>query len=306
MLRTDWSGKPNLDVWNDLIFHQWWTDVSGTTGSDGVFRTRGFLGDYDIDIAGQVTPLSLTSHETPAYVRQGPATAGTISPGGVVNAATFQAGPVAPGEIVTIFGSGFGPGQLAVASYSPEGDLPRSAGDTRVLFDGVAAPMIYALNGQVSAIVPSAVASSTNIQVEYLGVSTPAVNVAVNQAAPGVFACAGKPGVPVVINASRGNRISCNDDFIPAASGDVITFFITGQGPVSPAIADGRLPQAPSFPAPKTPMAITIGGVPAPSCTATFIGMVYAGVTQINTCIPAGTNWSPGKPLTISSTGIAP
>ena len=50
MIRRDWSTKPNYAVWNDLLYNQWWSDFRGTTGADGVFRTRGFLGDYDIEV----------------------------------------------------------------------------------------------------------------------------------------------------------------------------------------------------------------------------------------------------------------
>ena len=30
------------------------------------------------------------------------------------------------------------------------------------------------------------------------------------------------------------------------------------------------------------------GGVAAPRCAATFAGLVYAGVTQVNVCVPEG------------------
>jgi hypothetical protein len=38
------SGK----CYKDLVFHQWWTNASGKTDPAGSFRTRGFLGDYEI------------------------------------------------------------------------------------------------------------------------------------------------------------------------------------------------------------------------------------------------------------------
>jgi hypothetical protein len=52
MFRRDWSAKKNLEVWRDLIFREWWTDVEGITGEDGVFRTRGFLGNYEASAGG--------------------------------------------------------------------------------------------------------------------------------------------------------------------------------------------------------------------------------------------------------------
>ena len=49
MFTLDWRPKKNLQAWRDLVFREWWTDVEGVTGEDGVFRTRGFLGSYAIE-----------------------------------------------------------------------------------------------------------------------------------------------------------------------------------------------------------------------------------------------------------------
>ena len=50
MLRRDWSLKPNGEVYNDLVFKRWWTNADGKTGAQGTFATRGFLGDYEIEV----------------------------------------------------------------------------------------------------------------------------------------------------------------------------------------------------------------------------------------------------------------
>lgn len=44
----DWQPKPGLDVYRDLVFKQWWTDVTLTTDADGGISTQAFLGDYRI------------------------------------------------------------------------------------------------------------------------------------------------------------------------------------------------------------------------------------------------------------------
>ena len=33
-----------------LVLGEWWTDVEGTTGQDGTFSARGFLGDYRVTV----------------------------------------------------------------------------------------------------------------------------------------------------------------------------------------------------------------------------------------------------------------
>lgn len=48
LFRRDWSPKPNERVWEELIYKQWWTDETLSTGADGTCRIRGFLGDYTI------------------------------------------------------------------------------------------------------------------------------------------------------------------------------------------------------------------------------------------------------------------
>jgi endo-1,4-beta-xylanase len=53
LYRTDWSAKPNGKVWEDLVFRQWWTDVRGQTDRAGNFKTRGFLGEYEITVEHQ-------------------------------------------------------------------------------------------------------------------------------------------------------------------------------------------------------------------------------------------------------------
>lgn len=232
------------------------------------------------------------------------ATSGAISANGVTNGATFQSGPVAPGEIVTIFGQGFGPPALAVAAYDSNGKLPTTAGDTQVLFDGVPAPIIYALNGQVSAIVPYSVSVSTQVQIQYQGAATPAVSVPVVKSAPGVFQCSNKAGVAVVINATAGNSVSCNDDFVPPGPGSVLTVFLTGVGAAAPAIADGQYPSSP-LPAPAQPWTVSIGGVAAVPCAATFAGLIYAGVAQVNLCVPDGVPRTASVPFTVSIGGTA-
>jgi uncharacterized protein (TIGR03437 family) len=121
-------------------------------------------------------------------------------------------------------------------------------------------------------------------------------------AAPGIFMCGpNKPGVAVAINASAGGVISCNDDFVPPAPGSVVTFFLTGDGMPTPPIADGRLPAGPPYSAPAAGWSVNVGGIDAPPCAATFAGLVYAGVTQVNACIPDGVPRTASVPITFRS-----
>ncbi len=50
LYRMDWSVKPNGRVWEDLVLKQWWTDVAGRSDQRGRFKTRGYLGDYKVEV----------------------------------------------------------------------------------------------------------------------------------------------------------------------------------------------------------------------------------------------------------------
>ncbi len=69
----------------------------------------------------------------------------------VVNANGFHSGPVAPGSVVSLFGSNLAP-RSAVASLSP---WPKVLELTSVFINGVAAPLAYVSPTQINAQVPS-------------------------------------------------------------------------------------------------------------------------------------------------------
>ncbi len=49
LFRRDWSLKPNGQAFYDTVFREYWTDTRGMTGSEGLFQTRAFLGDYELE-----------------------------------------------------------------------------------------------------------------------------------------------------------------------------------------------------------------------------------------------------------------
>ena len=60
----------------------------------------------------------------------------------VSNAANYNADAVSPGEIVALFGSNLGPASIVTLQVN-NGIVTNSLAGTQVLFDGVAAPMVY-------------------------------------------------------------------------------------------------------------------------------------------------------------------
>lgn len=53
LYRVDWSPRPAATEWDRLVRKEWWTNADGITDASGTFKTRGFLGEYEIK-AGDV------------------------------------------------------------------------------------------------------------------------------------------------------------------------------------------------------------------------------------------------------------
>ncbi len=218
-----------------------------------------------------------------------------ISSEGVTNAANFQSaaamGGISPGLIVTVFGTEIGPAQLAGLQLTSSGTrVDTIAGGTRVLFDGVAAPMIYALSGQVSCVAPYALAGkiSTQVQAEYNGQRSNAVTVPVQAASPAVFTAdsSGK-GQGSILNQDNSVNSAAN----PAAAGSVVVIYATGAGQTNPAGVDGAIIGVPLPVLVQAPK-VSIGGVDAEVLYAGPAPGLVAGVLQINAKIPAGLSGS--------------
>ncbi|MGA2329050.1 MAG: hypothetical protein ABSH05_22510 [Bryobacteraceae bacterium] len=242
---------------------------------------------------GQVGSASALGQWT---VGELPGLAPEITAAGVVNAASYQGGAVAPGEIVAIFGTGLGPAQIAYSSYDATGNLGNLAGGTKVFFDGVQAPVIYALEGQVSAIVPYSAASGTKVRVEYQGRGSNEVTVPVAAAVPGIFR------YPLSTQGVVVQEAGFNSDQLPVERGQIVWFYVTGEGQTVPAGVDGKLPLAPNWPAPADALTVTFGGVPG---RVDFKGLVYAGVLQLNVWVPANAPVGSNVPLTVTVGGIS-
>jgi endo-1,4-beta-xylanase len=50
LFNRDWTIRPHGQVWLDMVKKTWWTNADGTTNGRGDYKTRGFLGDYEITV----------------------------------------------------------------------------------------------------------------------------------------------------------------------------------------------------------------------------------------------------------------
>ena len=205
---------------------------------------------------------------------------GTIST--IVNGASFLHGPIAPGEIVTIFGANMGPTEQAGPDLEGE-SISETAGGTRVLFDGLPAPLLFTSANQINTVVPFGVTGPTSqVQVLYHGNPVATATKTIRPAAPAVFALDGSGGGPGAILNQDG---SVNSESNPAKRGSVVVLFTTGGGVTNPPSQDGLLTVFP-YPAPNLKVSVTIEGEPAEVIYAGAAPGLVAGVMQINAVVP--------------------
>ena len=199
-----------------------------------------------------------------------------LPPLSAVGAASLSQGPVAPGEIIVIFGAGLGPESGVAGALDSTGALANLLSGAEVRFDGVPAPVFYAQFGQINVQVPYTVAGNavTHVQAFYQGISAGSLDLVVVDAAPALF--------PVVMNPDG----APNSAVAPAAMGSILTFYATGEGLTDGPNVSGQAAVAP-YPSPILPVTLTVAGFPAQILYAgSAPGAV--GLLQVNARVPAG------------------
>lgn len=193
--------------------------------------------------------------------------ADVAAPATLVHAASMAPGPIAPGEIITIFGTGFDPKQ------------------TELLFGSEPGTVFYAGTGQINALVPADLApnSITGISIVVDGVNVAGIPSQVVSAAPGIFTTGNGTGQAAAVNEDGTLNSASN----PAARGSVVVLYATGQGQTAPSGASLKIGLYP---------AQLLYAGPAPG---------FPGLMQINAQVPAGF-LAPGiQPVVLSVGGAA-
>lgn len=302
--RAGASGSINVTIsaagcsWNSTSDSPW-IRVTGTlTGT--LSGSVQYMIDPNPSSSPRQGTLTVAGRAIP--VRQSAGQAPRLTAAGIVNAASFAGGPISPGEIVTLFGSGLGPTALTPLELTPDGQgIATSLAGARILFDGVPAPLIYVSDAQVSAIVPYAVAgrSSTNVEAEFGGVRSSAVAMRVVSASPALFTLDASGRGPGAILNQNG---TVNSPGNPARAGEVVILFGTGEGVLNPQPADGRLiPGVEPLPRPRAPIQVLIGGQPARVLYAGGAPGLVAGLIQINVELASTTPRGDSVPVQFSA-----
>ncbi len=199
------------------------------------------------------------------------------------NTASLAPNLVSPGEIVSFFGSGIGPAVGVAASLDADGRVPTSLANTKVLFDGIPAPLLFVRSDQVNAVTPFALAgkTSTQVQIEYSGVMSSVLTIPVTGANPGIFTLnSSGSGQAAALNQDG----SFNTPSTPASPGSVVVLFATGAGILEPVpddgtIVRGTLPQT-------LPASAYIGSCSAEVLYSGSAPELVAGAIQVNLRVP--------------------
>jgi uncharacterized protein (TIGR03437 family) len=248
-------------------------------------------------------PGAANSLQVPYSVTVLPQNGPAVKPNGLVDAFSFQGGSVAPGQVFALFGANIGPASLVSGAVSAAGIVSTTVGNTQVLFDGVPAPLLYVVQGQLSGVAPFALKGKTSsqVQVVYNNVKSPAITVPVVSSSLSIATADGSGGGGgVTINADG----TLNSASHPASVGDTIVIYAAYAGPFANGVngTDGRTTTAAPYPAPSGPVSVTIGGVAATNIP--YFGnapTLLESVMQINVVIPAGVKSGASIPLSIAA-----
>ena len=259
--------------------------TDGYTGDGGLATGAEFMTAYG---------LSLDSSGNVYVADSGNNVIRLISPepsGTITNAASNLPTAVAPGEIMTIYGTGLGTDPISYQTVdvvsNPQGLIDTTLNNLQVNFNGFSAPILYQEGKQIAVVVPYEIAgagSSVGVQVINNGVTTAALNATLQATAPEIFSANGSgTGQAAALDQNGTLNSSTN----PATAGSAVVLYATGEGVTSPGGIDGLINNAAiALPKPIAAVSVTVGGVNTPIEYAGAAPGQVAGLMQVNIRLP--------------------
>jgi len=216
-----------------------------------------------------------------------------ISQDGIVEGAGFTPRrPLAPGGIISIFGTQLASG-AAQASKLP---LERELNGVSVRVGTLTAPLYYVGPNQINAQLPFEAAAADTVSIAVVTQSriTSPCAYAVAPAQPGIF----RAGANAAVLDGQSRLVTPDN---PARIGDVLQIFATGLGATDVAVQTGA--PAPAFSTVRLPITATIGGVQA---TVVYQGLApgFVGLYQVNVVVPEGATPGSTVPLVLRQNGL--
>jgi uncharacterized protein (TIGR03437 family) len=213
----------------------------------------------------------------------------------VVNAADLSAN-IAPGGLITLFGTELSPVNLA----SAEMPLPTALANSCLTVNGLPMPILFVSPTQVNAQMPFEAVGDVTLILQTPGGNSDNYNLVVQANAPSIFRvpAPNNTTVPTIIRNDDGELVTASHP-IHRKANEALVIYTTGLGATSPAVPDG-------MPSPKNPLAValtaptvTLGGVSLPVL---YYGLApgEVGVYQINVSVPGSVPDGLDEPLVIT------
>jgi uncharacterized protein (TIGR03437 family) len=218
----------------------------------------------------------------------------------IFNGASFVDTGLSPGLIFTVKGSGFGPTAGKTLQLDATGKISTTLAGVQLLVNNTPAPILYASDTQINAVVPYEIASMVgqrvNVQVVTNNVPGPSIADLVVSAAPAIFNLGNNQAA--VINKDG----TVNGPNNPAARGDYISIYATGEGQTNPGGIDGYVPPSTNLSKPSASVSVSIGQIS--NAQVLYAGTAsFDGFFQVNAVIPQSI--APGSvPITVT-VGVA-
>jgi uncharacterized protein (TIGR03437 family) len=271
------------------------------TGSVRPVRTveAPFLTSVAQPFARTLAPLSngIVALTTSGFTVLAPNYDAAVAPPSITSLVNAADGtqPVAPGGLISVFGSQMSPVNMATQQIP----LPTALGDSCLSVNGAPVPLLFVSKGQINAQLPFNLAGSAAITIHTPGGISNNFLFNVQSAAPSVFlsgSAGPETGIATIVRADNNQLITPTNPIHPK---DTVIIYLTGMGATFPAATAG-------LPAPSNPLAyaaipatVTLGGQ---ALNVMYGGLVpgEVGVYQINATVPNNVPLGLSIPLTIS------
>jgi uncharacterized protein (TIGR03437 family) len=217
----------------------------------------------------------------------------------ITDGAGFTVNDIAPGSIVSIFGTGLAG---AVLQASPTSALPTALFDAGVTFNNIPAPLYYVSPTQIDAQVPLELTPGpVTVQVlKNLAVSASQV-LNLLAAAPAILSVNQQgTGAGLVFHAADSTLVTTSS---PAKAGETLLIYCTGLGALKSTLKSGQLPPSPPPDTVSAPQ-VTIGGATA-VLTVSGAAPGYVGLYQVGAQVPANSQKGNSVAITLALGGVS-
>jgi uncharacterized protein (TIGR03437 family) len=281
--------------------HGWaWAVIFNSAPRDYLYSTTG-APDLLAALQGIISVDRLESVSWPdvdLFPQYLPSGRPTIAPGGVIHSANGQYGAIAPGELITVYGTFFGAGR-GTPPISVNGVVPVEYSGMSMSVNGTAAPLLFVSPSQINAVVPfgTDASASAELKIRAFGYVSEPLLLATTPAAPGGFTSDGSgKGQAAALNQDG----TANSPINPASAREVVSVYGTGFGVTVPMSQDGVLANSNLLNIALN-VKVTVAGKDAQVTYAGSAPGLVNGVSQINLKIPDGLN--PGAAAVVVSAG---